>query len=529
MIESLRISNTSNIIFHIIGEGNKNKLKKKIKEYKLEKYIFFYDFVENLESYYFHADYLSHITDWAGLGVVNMEAFCLGTPVLVSKNSGSSEIVMDKINGHKITNDQSKEELSELLVKISNNEFDIEQIGRNAKKIYYEKYSYEHFKNYTYKIFIHPKIIFFYKNLIQTGGAENLLVNTYKIFSKKYYCEIVTLKNELFFDLNIIVKNNFFNLLSHMYFNKKNSVIIGSSGILNLYLICLIIFKKFYYHIHQPIIFSYNETDKYALNNFANIKSMYKNMDLLNHFTSKHNSFNFYQKIIITFRFFLRKKAFLFAKKTFVLSNLARTEKKIIYNIDSKVIRGGISKNFAIFKKTQNLYNSKYINIVSISRLVNDKRILETINAVHYSKNKNIKLYIYGSGNKEMEIVKHLATLNNNNIIFRGFLENHKKKEVISSADYLISLGAADFNLTVIEALYLKTQVILSNEFLYQDKIFNKEAILYTSIEKEQLINFFNKLQKKSLKEEEWIKIISYIEKKLTWETFANNLEEEIS
>ena len=63
-----------------------------------------------------------------------MEAFSLGTPVLVSKNSGSSEIVMDKINGHKITNDQSKEELSELLVKISNNEFDIEQIGRNAKK-----------------------------------------------------------------------------------------------------------------------------------------------------------------------------------------------------------------------------------------------------------------------------------------------------------------------------------------------------------------------------------------------------------
>lgn len=402
----------------------------------------------------------------------------------------------------------------------------------NKKKYYYlnhEKYSYKQFKNYAYKIFIYPKIIFFYKNLIQTGGAENLLVNTYKIFSKKYFCEVVTCKNNLFFDMNIIVKNNFFNLLIYMYLNKKNSVIIGSSGILNLFLISLIIFKKFYYHIHQPSIFSYNETDKHALNNFANIKFMYKNLDMLNDFTSKHNSFNSYERIMITFKYFLRKNAFLFAKKTFVLSNLAKIEKKILYNIDSKVIRGGINKDFEIFKKYQNLYNSKYINIVSLSRLVNDKRILETINAVHYSNNKNIKLYIYGSGNKEMEIVKHLESLNNRNIIFKGFLKNDNKKEVLSSADYLISLGAADFNLTVIEALYLKTKVILSDEFFYEDTIFNKEVIMYTSIEKERLINFFNKLQKNSLKEEDWKKVISYIKKELTWEAFSKKLEKEIS
>ena len=527
MLKALSKTKTKKIRFHIIGEGDTSLIKKKLKQYAIEDRVFLYNYVENLDKYYFYADYLSHITDWAGLGVVNMESFSFGTPVIVSKNSGSSEIVFENINGHKITNDQSSDELINLLEDISNSKFDIKFLKSESKRIYEEKYSKKQFDNYSKKIFMRPKILFFYKNLVQTGGAENLLLNTYYQFSKKYFTEIITYENNLFFDIKIRAVKNFYSLIKYFYFNRHNSIIIGSSGIVDLFIIGLLFFKRYYYHVHQPILFSYNETDKYAYNNIKKIKHLYSNSNLYNYFYEYYSSLKSFDKTIINLRFLIRKIALKYAKKIFVLSDLARDEKKIVYNINSEILRGAVEDCLIDnFDFKSNIFDTKFINIVSISRLVNDKRVLETIKAINNSNNKNIRLYIYGAGPEKNLIKTYIEKNNlNKNIFLMGYLNEKNKFKVISSADYLISIGAADFNLTAIEALYFKTSIILSDEFIYKDNLLNEKAIKYVAITKSKLENYFLNLKPNTLSEEDWVKIQLYIKKNLSWHSFYLRLE----
>lgn len=531
MLKALSKINTKRIRFHIIGEGDTSKIQKKIKEYGIEDNVYLYNYVDNLNKYYAYADYLSHITDWAGLGVVNMEAFSLGTPVIVSKNSGSSEIVFENINGHKITNDQSSDELVNLLVNISNSKFDIKFLKSESKRIYNEKYSKIQFDNYSKKIFARPKILLYYKNLLQMGGAENLLLNTYYQFSRKYFTEIITYENNLFFNIKIRPLKNFFTLFKYFYFNRHNSILIGSSGIVDLFVIGVLFFKRYYYHVHQPILFSYNETDKYAFKNLIKIKHLYSNPNLFEYFNENYSSLQIFSKIIINFKFLLRKTALLYAKKIFVLSDLAKNEKKIVYNVNSEILRGGIDDTLINnFDFQSNIFDSKFINLVSISRLVNDKRVLELIKAIHNSKNKNIRLYIYGVGPEEDSIKNYVTKYNlDNNIFLMGYLKDNDKFKVISSADYLISIGAADFNLTVIEALYFKTCVILSDDYFYKDNLLNEKAIKYVSVSESNLKNYFSNLKLNDLSKEEWIRIQQYIKKRLSWYSFYLRLEEIIN
>lgn len=531
MLKALSKIKSKKIRFHIIGEGDSSIIEEKIKEYGIEDRVFLYNYVENLNKYYAFADYLSHITDWAGLGVVNMEAFSLGTPVIVSKNSGSSEIVFENLNGHKITNDQSTDELTNLLENISNSKFDIKFLKSESKRIYDEKYSEMQFNNYSKKIFVRPKILLFYKNLVQTGGAENLLLNSYYQFSKKYFTEIITYENNLFFNIKIKALNSFYPLIKYFYYNRHNSIIIGSSGIVDLFIIGIIFFKRYYYHVHQPILFSYNETDKYAYKNLIKIKHLYSNPNLYKFYYEYYRSLNILNKMIINLRFIIRKIALKYAKKIFVLSELAKDEKKIVYNINSEILRGGIEdtliKNFDF---ETNVFDSKFINIVSISRLVNDKRVLKVIKAINNSNNRNIRLYVYGVGPEENLIKDYVNKYNlHNNIFLTGYLSELDKFKVISSADFLISIGAADFNLTAVEALYFKTCVILSDEFFYSDRLLNKKAIKYISISQSKLEKYFSNLKVSDLSKEEWEAIQLYIKKSLSWHSFYLRLEKMIN
>ena len=187
--------------------------------------------------------------------------------------------------------------------------------------------------------------LLFYKKLLNYGGAEELLLKHYNyLIDKNKICTIVTFKNSLNLNkkINIIEVSNIFGLI---YFISKNrfNKIFASSGHIEIFAASILTFNKYYYFIHHPSSMSFNEYDKYAFNNLKKLKK-FLNPKYFNLFTKLKNKIKSFDQIKINFRFILSLMALRYAKQTFVLSEYAKKEKKILYNISSNVASGAISK-----------------------------------------------------------------------------------------------------------------------------------------------------------------------------------------
>jgi len=375
------------------------------------------------------------------------------------------------------------------------------------------------------------KIILFYKQINQLAGAEILLIEKYKKLSKENNCEIVVFDyNKKIVEKNLNIKKVRSTIGLFFYLLKfKNPLIIGSSGHINLFIACFLQNKKYSYHIHQPSIFSYNEFDKYAFKNIYKLKKLFIDKSKYNKFVNIYESLNIFDRIKINLRFILSKLSYSFALKTFVLSPLAKTEKKILYNIDSYILRGATNKiNFNELKKNKiNNYNNDYINLITVGRLVYDKRIDLIINAIYKTKNNNLKYHIYGEGPESLKLKNQIQNLNLQSSIFlHNYLPENNKYDKIMSSDYFISIGAADFNIATIESLLCRTPVILSNDSLYEDSISNSGAVHYVSQNIDGLSNFFTNIERKEKKIINWDKLETYINNNLSWNNFVTKLLE---
>ena len=205
---------------------------------------------------------------------------------------------------------------------------------------------------------------------------------------------------------------------------------------------------------------SYNEFDKYA----------FKNLERLDYLLSKFNKKKFRRlkkkispiKIfLLNIRFILSKLSLKNAKKVFVLSNYAKEEKKILYNIDTIVASGAIDKLIPFKKK----HIGKSIKLISLSRLDKNKRIKLIINALKKINNKNIYLDIYGKGPEKQRLQRQIESLLlTDNIKLRGFIDEKDKKQIYSKYDFSICIDFADFRITSIESVNASCPVILSNE-----------------------------------------------------------------
>ena len=375
-------------------------------------------------------------------------------------------------------------------------------------------------------------IILFYKSLTNIGGAENLLIKEYEFFQNEgLYPIIFTFENKILDKSFKVIKiKNIFDLILKIK-KIKPYKIICSSGHIDIFIASILGFFSYFLHIHQPSLLSFNETDKFALNNLEKLKKNFqKNEQIMMNikiFKKLKKRLNIISKIFINIRFLVSYLSISKAKKVFVLSSFSVQEKQALYNKPAISIRGAIQKVNKLetnYKKDDN----KNINLVIVSRIDINKRISKVIRAIKKS-NKKINLDIYGVGEYSSHLERLIKLLNlDDRIKLKGFLEERNKTEIINQYDYFVCVDMADFRISCFEALNSKTPVILTKESFPNEDFDNLNCFNYTDVDIKSLINTFNNLKYKNNLMIDWSSVEIKL-KKLIWQNYFQKLNEHIT
>ena len=375
-------------------------------------------------------------------------------------------------------------------------------------------------------------IILFYKSLTNIGGAENLLIREYEFFKNEgLYPIILTFENKILDKSYKVIKiKNIFDLIFKIKKIKPHKIIC-SSGHIDIFIASILGFFPYFLHIHQPSLLSFNETDKFAINNLEKLKKTFeKNQQIMMNikiFKKLKKRLNVINKIFINLRFLISYLSISKAKKVFVLSSFSVEEKQILYNKPAISIRGAIKKVQKLeinYKKN----NNKNINLVIVSRIDINKRISKVIRAIKRA-NKKINLDIYGVGEYSSHLKKVIKLLNlEDKIKLKGFLEEKNKTEIINQYDYFVCVDMADFRISCFEALNSKTPVILTKQSFPNEDFDNLKCFNYTDVDSKSLINTLNNLTHKNNLRIDW-SLVEIKLKKLVWHNYFKKLNEYIT
>lgn len=326
------------------------------------------------------------------------------------------------------------------------------------------------------------KIVLFYKNIVEPGGAERLLLNEYAQFRELgYEVDIVSFrikKSALFHEHvdadNKILLGDVNWLISIIRFiryirKNKSAIYLCASGHIEMYIASLFTGTDYSLHIHHPSFMSFNETDKYTLPQKKYFHKMLQSNFGANRFQQIYMNMSLLRKVYINFRGLVSIRSIKKSKNIFVLSKYAQKEKKILFDVDSYVMCGAL--NDSIFKHKPKKDFSKYDNykykLLTIGRLDKNKRIDELLRVFKdlLKVNANSILFIGGKG-PEIEKLKNLSLdLGvNNNVEFLGFIPEEELLDWYHMADLFISIDWADYRITMYESLAMGTKVLLSNE-----------------------------------------------------------------
>ena len=128
---------TSNEPWDLIlcGDGElRCQVEQQITELGLEKYIYLPGFLQQTEllPYFAHASCFIHASTQEQWGLVVNEAMAAGVPVLVSNRCGCFEdLIIEGVNGFGF-NPENIQQLTDLMVKVTSGNVDLEQIGQAA-------------------------------------------------------------------------------------------------------------------------------------------------------------------------------------------------------------------------------------------------------------------------------------------------------------------------------------------------------------------------------------------------------------
>ena len=154
------------------------------------------------------------------------------------------------------------------------------------------------------------------------------------------------------------------------------------------------------------------------------------------------------------------------SKIDYIISNSIRTKEGIkrVYNREAEVIYPCITSNidFMGIKKSE--------HFLYIGRIEKPKNIENALSAfkilLENIDNKDLKFIIAGKGRYEKYLKNFVKKINlENNIIFKGFVSEEEKKELLNKSYALVMPAINEpFGLTVIEALYCSCISIISNK-----------------------------------------------------------------
>ena len=342
-------------------------------------------------------------------------------------------------------------------------------------------------------------IIFFYKSLIDVGGAERLLINSYLSMKKLgYNVKVVSyiINEKALFD-SPIQKEDFFELKSDSYIGRfkklcfllnkfSGAKIICDSGHIDIYLASLLIKFEYSLHLHHPLFMSFNDFDKYSLF----MKSKYNQWVNSNYGALKFNEIldrlTFFDFFLINVRALFSILSIKKAKNIFVLSKYAFEEKKSLFNVESKILYGALDSDLLTnLPNNNNLkdFESFEYKLFTLARLDENKRIDQLILAIKklVDEKFNICLIIGGKGPDFDKLNLLVSNLNlQNNIFFLGFVNENILYSYYRVADLFVSIDWADFRITSYESWSMGTPVVLSNEVEYDDFLLESNYLFVT-------------------------------------------------
>lgn len=328
------------------------------------------------------------------------------------------------------------------------------------------------------------EIILFYKVLEAPGGAERLLLHEYYEFKKqgfRVYVVTYSYNPEAFFsamidaeDLIVFDAHPIICLLKLRQFLQahKGAIVLGSSGHLDLYLATRLTALEYSLHVHHPSFMSFNEYDKYSVFQNKHFDEMLSSNYGAIRFKEIKNSLSFFQRIKINVRAAVSILSIKTAKNIFVLSELAKKEKKKLFGVDAHVVCGALENSVIEQKQFNKISGFQHygVKLLTIARLDKNKRIdvlLEAF-ALYLEEKPDSYLVIGGEGEEKTGLIKLANQLGiSDKVEFAGFIPDEKLYDYYSSADLFVSIDWADYRITAYEAMATGTKVLLSNETDY--------------------------------------------------------------
>lgn len=147
-----------NILLLVIGDGEKKEdLVKLTQELSIDKYIKFLGYKSNVQEYMKFSRFIVSSSLWEGFPLTLIECFAQGKTVIASNIVGNNEIIEDGYSGI-LFKSKDIDELSNAIVKLSQDDQLLRYLENNAKKAYELRFSFQEYIN---------KYLCIYKSLVK--------------------------------------------------------------------------------------------------------------------------------------------------------------------------------------------------------------------------------------------------------------------------------------------------------------------------------------------------------------------------
>ena len=184
-------------------------------------------------------------------------------------------------------------------------------------------------------------------------------------------------------------------------------------------------------------------------------------------FDEKETTNNIFDKFIKKHCY---KRAINKSKIVFTISNFSKSRIKDLFRIDDKklkmIISGCLSKDIIEYRNENTLPSSKENSIVFVGNIKKHKGLDTLLEAFKIAKTKDSSLKLYIIGN--IDGLRSKLNLSHNfdlkDVFVQKNVKNHELFEIISRCKYLVQPSRYEgMGLTPLEALYLKTNVVLND------------------------------------------------------------------
>ncbi|AKO97732.1 Glycosyltransferase [Marinovum algicola DG 898] len=323
------------------------------------------------------------------------------------------------------------------------------------------------------------KIVLFYKRLVDPGGAERLLLKEFQALRQMGYDPYILCyawSEDALFGLNVphdrLVRVEGFAGLIRQLWRLGRPGILCASGHLDIGLASVLAGCKYALHIHHPSFMTFNETDKYSLFQRHHFERYTSSNFGAARFRRIGASHGLMQKLKINLRAAWSIWAIRRACCTFVLSDLARTEKRDLFGIEALTLYGALDREEAnrlptALARRRARPPRDRLTLFSLARLDENKRFDVLLRAVAglAATGVNVALKVAGRGPEKNALMTLSDTLGiSERVTFLGFVADADLPSLMDEADLFVSIDWADYKLTMYEALSYGLPVLVSTE-----------------------------------------------------------------